>query len=507
MIAALDELRNVLPARFEGDDYQARRRAIDEQFRSGNEEALEALSKKAQSQNIALLRTPTGFAMAPMHEGKVVKPEVFNALPEAMRRDVETKIAGAREGAGPDPGAPAASSDKKRRGAAERAQRGRGQDRHPRCACTTCTHRVSDMPEAAAYLEAAGHDMVRNVGLFLATGEEENAIVKQPVDTAHDPRFRRYMVNVMAAQRRRRGGRAAGRGGQPHLRQPGRARRAHRPDGHAGHRFPAHQARRAAQGQRRLSAARCAPAAAVAVRLGSLKRAIKAREVRIEQPVETAGLISTQTLDPEPIPLDVKVVLFGDRELYYLLAAHDPGLPGVCSRCRPTSTTPSSARPRTTTPTPALIASVVKEHGLKPVDAAGVARVIDEGARLADDREKLSIEIGRISDIVREADYWSGQAKRKITSRQDVSRAIDEQIQRADRLRDRAQETINRGIVLVDTEGAKVGQINGLSVLQLGSFSFGRPSRITARVRLGAGPRRRHRARGQARRRRCTPRA
>src|SRR5207244_7458902 len=93
MIAVLDELRGVLPARFESDDYQSRRRAVDEQFRSGNEEALEALSKKAQSQNIALLCTPTGFAMAPMHEGKVVKPEAFSALPEAMRRDVENKIA------------------------------------------------------------------------------------------------------------------------------------------------------------------------------------------------------------------------------------------------------------------------------------------------------------------------------------------------------------------------------------------------------------------------------
>ena len=133
MIAALDELRNVLPARFESEDYQARRRAIDEQFRSGNEEALEALSKKAQSQNIALLRTPTGFAMAPMHEGKVVKPEVFNALPEAMRRDVETKIAALEKELGqmlerlPQ-------SDKKRRGPAQRAQRGGGQDCHPRCA-------------------------------------------------------------------------------------------------------------------------------------------------------------------------------------------------------------------------------------------------------------------------------------------------------------------------------------------------------------------------------------
>jgi predicted ATP-dependent protease len=88
---------------------------------------------------------------------------------------------------------------------------------------------------------------------------------------------------------------------------------------------------------------------------------------------------------------------------------------------------------------------------------------------------------------VREADYWSSQAKRKITTREDVAKAIDEQIQRADRLRDRAQETIARGIVLVDTEGAEVGRINGLSVIQLGAFAFGRPSRITARVRVGSG--------------------
>ena len=92
MVAAIDELRNVLPALFEGEDYQVRRRAIDEQFRSGHEEALEALNKKAQGQNIAILRTPTGFTMAPMHEGKVVKPEVFNALPEGMRREIESKV-------------------------------------------------------------------------------------------------------------------------------------------------------------------------------------------------------------------------------------------------------------------------------------------------------------------------------------------------------------------------------------------------------------------------------
>ena len=140
MIAALDELRNVLPARFESEDYQARRRAIDEQFRSGNEEALEALSKKAQSQNIALLRTPTGFAMAPMHEGKVVKPEVFNALPEAMRRDVETKIAALEKELGPGARAPAeVRQEAPRRSSASSTRRWPSPPSAMRC--TTCTPR------------------------------------------------------------------------------------------------------------------------------------------------------------------------------------------------------------------------------------------------------------------------------------------------------------------------------------------------------------------------------
>ena len=485
MIEALDELRGVLPARFEGEDYQVRRRAIDEQFRSGNEEALEALSKKAQSQNIALLRTPSGFAMAPMHEGKVVKPEVFNALPEAMRRDVENKIAALEKELGqvlerfP-------RTEKKRR-----AQLSELNEEVAKAAIRDALVElhtsVSDIAEAAGYLEAAGADMVRNVALFLATGEEENAIVKQSVDTARDPRFRRYMVNVMAANGEGGSGRAplveevnptygnlVGR--VEHIAQMGtlmtdflliRPGALHKANG----------------GYLLLDARRLllSPFAWEA-----LKRAIKAREIRVEQPMEAAGLMSTQSLDPEPIPLDIKVVLFGDRELYYMLAALDPDFSRMFkvqadfddSIKRSSENDNAYAR---------FIASVVKEHGLKPVDAAGVARIIDQGARLADDREKVSLELGRVADIVREADYWSGQAKRKITTRQDVARAVEEQIQRADRLRDRSQETINRGIVMVDTEGAQIGQINGLSVLQLGYFAFGRPARITARVRLGSG--------------------
>jgi lon-related putative ATP-dependent protease len=485
MVAALDELRSVLPALFESEDYQVRRRAIDEQFRSGQEEALAALNAKAQSQNIAILRTPTGFTMAPMHEGKVVKPEVFNALPEGMRKDVESKIEALQKELEtilermP-------KADKKRR-----AQLSELNEEVSRQAVQEALNDLiaafSDAPQALDFLRAAGFDLIRNVGLFLMTGEEENAIVKQSVDTARDARFRRYMVNVMVSNG---DGTSAGApvveelnpiygnivGRVEHIAQMGtlvtdflliKPGALHRANG----------------GYLLLDARKLllSPFAWEA-----LKRAIKAREIRIEQPTEMSGLISTQSLDPEPIPLDIRVVLLGDRELYYLLSAYDPDFSRLFkvqadfddTIARSSENDHAYAR---------LIASIVKEHNLKPFDAAGVARLIDEGARLAEDREKLSIEIGRIADIAREADYWSGEAKRKLTTRQDVARAIEEQIQRSDRLRDRAQETIARGVVLVDTEGAQVGQINGLSVLQLGSFAFGRPTRITARVRLGSG--------------------
>jgi lon-related putative ATP-dependent protease len=424
--------------------------------------------------------------MAPMHEGKVVKPEVFNALPETMRKDVEVKIETLqKELEAILERMPKA--DKKRR--SQLSELNEEVARHAvDAALDDLMAAFSDVPQVVDYLRAAGDDLTRNVALFLLSGEEENAIVRQPVDTARDARFRRYQVNVMVSNRSSPTGAPMIEELNPiygnivgrieHIAQMGTLV--------TDFLLIKPGALHAANGGYLLIDARKLLLSPFAWE--ALKRALKAKAVHIEQPSEAVGfsLISTQSLDPDPIPLDVRVVLFGDRELYYLLAAHDPDFAGLFkvqadfddTITRSSENDNAYAR---------VIASIIKEHGLKPLDAAAVARIIDEGARLADDREKLSIEIGRIADIVREADYWSGQAKRKVTTRQDVARAIEEQVQRADRLRDRAQETIARGVVLVDTEGSQIGQINGLSVIQLGSFAFGRPSRITARVRVGGG--------------------
>ncbi|MFO7297612.1 MAG: ATP-binding protein, partial [Pseudomonadota bacterium] len=409
----------------------------------------------------------------------------FNALPEEMRKNVQAKIeALQKELESILEQVP--KSDKQRRNRLTELNQEMAEGA-VREALNDVRNAFADVPQVLEYLDEAGKDLIRNVGLFLSQGDE-NELVKQSIDTSRDPRFRRYMVNVIVGDK-------DGKSGAPVLEEinPTFGNLIGRVEHIAqmgalvtDFLLIKPGALHKANGGYLLIDARKLLLSPFAWE--ALKRTIKAREIRIEQPWESLGLgmISTQTLDPEPIPLDVKVVLFGDRELYYLLAAFDPDFQGLFKVQADFDDTIDWS-PENNLAYARVIASIVAQHKLKPFDASGVARVIEEGARLADDREKLSIQLGRISDLVREADYWSSQAGREVTTREDVERAVTESIQRADRLRDRAQEIINRDIVFIDTEGAKVGQINGLSVLQLGTFSFGRPSRITARVRMGQG--------------------
>jgi predicted ATP-dependent protease len=485
MISAIDELRATLPALFEGDDYQARRRSIEEEYRAQQDGALESLNKKAQAQNITILRTPTGFAMAPMHEGRVVKPEIFQQLPDEMRRGVEVKIETLqRELEQVLEAVP--KSDKQRRAHLAGLHESMSQVA-TREALEELKSAFVDLPDVVAHLAATERDMVRNVALFLKGGDDDAALIKQPADTSRDPRYRRYLVNVLVGSD----------GGAPravptieelnptygnligridHVAQMGtlmtdflliKAGSMHRANG----------------GTLLIDARKMLLSPFT---WEALKRTLKSREIRIEQPAETVGIMTTQTLDPEPIPLDVKVILFGDRELYYMLSQDDPDFLGLFKVQadfddtieRSDDNDRAYAR---------VIASIVATHKLKPVDADGVARLIEQGARMASDRERLSIEVGHLSDLVREADFWSEKAGHKITSRTDVAQAITEQVQRADRVRDYAQEAIERSIVMIDTAGSKVGQINGLAVRQIGNFAFGGPTRITARVRAGQG--------------------
>jgi lon-related putative ATP-dependent protease len=218
----------------------------------------------------------------------------------------------------------------------------------------------------------------------------------------------------------------------------------------------------------------------------ALKRALQAGEIRIESLAQITSLISTVSLEPEPIPLNVKVVMIGERHVYYLLSWLDPEFDelfkvAVDFEDRVTRDAESDrgyAR---------LIASLVQRAGVRHFDRSAVAGVIERCARLADDNERLTGHMRSIGDLVEEADYFAGEAGRTTVTEEDVRQAIAAQVQRADRISRRLQEEIGRGTILIDTQGTKVGQVNGLAVVSLGGFAFGHPSRITARTRLGKG--------------------
>ncbi len=482
---AINELSTAVPAMFEGDDYQSRRRIIDEKYRTVQEEAFEALNEKAISQNIALMRMPTGFAMAPSHEGKVIKPEVFNAMPESVRTEIEDKIQALQD---------ELQDILERVPRLEKEHRGELRELKDEIADLAVRHSVenlqkkfADLQDVLDYLEDVNMDLIRNVDLFLTDRSEDGTPFGEAANLENDPRFRRYMVNTLVSSggTDRQGapiieelnpnyGRLIGR--SEHIAQMGtlvtdflllKAGALHRANG----------------GYLLIDAMKLLsnPYA-----WDALKRALREEAIRIEMPTEVTGIISTQTLDPDPIPLKVKIALFGDRQLYYLLSSADPEFEHFFkvqadfddTIDRTADNNREYAR---------LIASIVKKHSLKPIDADGVARMIERGSRLANDNRKLSVEIGKLADIVREADFWASEAGREIITREDVSRSIQESTHRADRLRHKGEEMITRDIVLIDTEGEKTGQINGLSVLSLGKLSFGRPTRITARVRVGAG--------------------
>ena len=218
----------------------------------------------------------------------------------------------------------------------------------------------------------------------------------------------------------------------------------------------------------------------------SLKRTLKSKELKMEALNESYSLISTVSLEPEPLKLDVKVVLFGHRRLYYLLCELDPDFKTLF-KVEADFEDEVDWTEDVHGDYASLLAGLIEKKELMPFDRTAVARVFDEGARMAGDREKLSTMADELADLLMESHHWAQERGAQVVAREDVQQALDQKVYRSARLRDRLQEGIVRELVYIDTEGAVTGQINGLSVLDTGNLRFGKPSRITATVEMGKG--------------------
>jgi lon-related putative ATP-dependent protease len=481
----VDELRTALPAAFESEEFANRKQVIEAEVKERHEKLVLELRKRAQERGVALLRTPMGFAIAPVKDGEVLSPEEFERLPEEERKrlaqNIEATQAEMQELIEQVPRLERDVRAKVKALIRDVAVAAVGN------LIDELKKRYAALPAVVAHLDAMQQDVLENVDDFLKPQEaaaSEAALAELGVLGRRD-RLRRYGVNVIVDHGGARGAPIVYEDHPTFLNLVGRIEHlaqfgALTTDFNL---IKAGALHRANGGYLVLDARNLLlqPYA-----YEGLKRALRAREIRIESLGQMLSLASTVSLEPEPIPLDVKVVLLGERLLYYLLDQIDPELHALFKVIVDfEEDVPRGAEGQLLYAR--LVAQVTKRERLRAFDRGAVAAVIDRGARIAGDAERLSTHMGELADLFREADYWAGAEGRDVVLAEDVERAVLAQERRAGRVRQRVLEEIRRGTILIDTRGERVGQVNGLSVLSLGRSSFGRPTRITARTRLGKG--------------------
>ncbi|MEA3375848.1 MAG: AAA family ATPase [Chloroflexota bacterium] len=491
----VQQFDTALSAAFESEEYQSRRQSIMEEFGEKQQRAFEELQQRARQENVRLIRTPTGLAVAPVREGEVLSPDEIQRLSEAEQEQLQAKVEEMQE---------ELQEILRQVPGWQRQMRERLNELNREMAnlaigglIDELREKYSEYPEVVEHLDAVQEDVVENAESFLpqqggqqgvqqqlqqmlqgGDGEGRQAMVREAL-------MRRYKVNVIVDNSESEYAPVIYEDNPTYQNLIGRIEHMarmgalmtdfHLIKGGALHR---------ANGGYLLLDARKVLTEPYAYE--ALKRAMDAGQIRIESLGRQLSLISTVSLEPEPIALDVKVGLYGNRLIYYLLTQRDPDFADLFKvqadfheqMDRDQENQQLYAR---------LISTMVHDAGLQPFDRGAVARLIEHSARMVGDSQKLSTKGEKLDDLLREANHWAEENGNSVVTADDVQRAIDAQIYRADRLRERMQEAILRDTVLIDTEGEGVGQVNGLSVIPLGDFMFGRPTRITARSRMGKG--------------------
>lgn len=474
----VDELVGVLPAALESDEFKARLRQIDQDFEQRQARAIQALREISEAQQVKLFEQPGEFTFAPLHDGQVLDIEAFNRLPESERKVIEEKVAALQAELSLILEEHVPQWQKERRNAirALRHETTRGVVRQ---LLSGLRSQFADLPAVIGYLDSVEREVIQNARDFL---KRESA---DAVAAGDQSAYRNYQVNLLVDNSSRQGAPVVFEdsptftalvGRIEHMAQFGalitdfnliRAGALHRANG----------------GYLVLDAHKLL---SQPFAWEGLKRILRAQELRIEALGQAWSLISTVSLEPEPLKLDVKVVLEGDRMLYYLLQAYDAEFPELFKVAADFEDRIARS-PENTERFIRLIATLIRKEGLRDFDRGGVAAMIDHSTRLAADGRKLSMRMRDILDLMQEADFFAGEAQQQCVGAAEVERAIQARIERADRVRDQLHEEIQRGVLNIATDGERIGQVNGLTVLDAGTFSFGLPARITATTRLGEG--------------------
>jgi lon-related putative ATP-dependent protease len=475
-------------AAFDSDEIRTRKQRLVMDVKERQERAFADLQRRAQERQVAVVRTDGGITTAPIVGGSIVDPPTFLQLPDVQQHLLR---AGMEVVGGELQVLLREFHDWGR----EHLERMKALDRETSAAVAKRV--IDDVRTKYAassaivdHLSQVEADVVDNAWSLLEAGSDGSVDVAlrqvfRPVPFEF-PVLRRYAVNVLIDN--------GGASGVPVVHEPNPTH----PNliGRIGHgaqfgvlvtdftQIKAGALHLACGGYLLLDALHLLrqPSA-----WEGLKRALRAREIRIESLGQFEGLVPTVSLEPDPIPLSTtKVVLIGERSIYGLLSRADPDFlelfKVIVDFDEAMERTPGSEARYAN-----LIASLVRKEDLRTLDRAAVARVIEHAARLTGQADKISVQMRPIADLLREADACAAAAGRDVISAELVQTTIDAGQRRAGRIRERLLEAVQEGRILIDCSGERVGQVNGLSVIAVGEHQFGHPTRITARVRVGKG--------------------
>jgi lon-related putative ATP-dependent protease len=480
MKSFVENARRALTKAFESEDYATKReetiRAVEEQ----RKKLIDQLNSEAQRQGFIIQTTPIGLLLIPIIKGKPVSDEELVALSAKTRQEIQEK----RERLESDlrnAMRQFADMDRKIHEELEKMNRD--------VALYAIGHSVADLnekykdiPDVAAYLKDVQNDILDNLSQFIK-GSEESPHAPVPVPWMKEAPFKKYEVNVIVDNSDAKGAPVVMEFNPTYQNLFGRVEK----EAQFGALITDFTMIRGGSLHKANGGYLILPVEELLINPFSydgLKRALKNEHITIEELEERLGFITTRSLKPEPIPLDVKVVLIGDPYLYHQLYVLDMEF-NQLFKVKADFDTTMDRTAENVQQYAAFVCTLCQKENLKHLDGSGLAKLVEYSSRLAEDQQKLSTRFAEVADIIREANFYAAQENSDFVNGAHVKKAIEEKVYRSKLIQEKIQEMITRGVLLIDTDTEKTGQVNGLSVIDLGDFAFGSPSRVTASVGLG----------------------
>lgn len=481
----LARVKDELSKAFSSEEYQTQKKKMVEEGRVKQQKVFETISQEARKQGFTLQMTPVGPALIPLVDNRPMEESEYLALEETTRTELETKRADLRKKlqAGFEKASRVEQQTVER---LKKADKDIGEFTVSRLFAPLFDE-CSDLPKIGQYLTDLKTYTLDNLELFKGTEEPVHPVFGVPVSQVVGGRnpFLPFQINVFVDNSTAKG--------PPVVIEPnpnfgnmfGKIERRFLFGGYlSDHTMLKPGALSLANGGYLLLSAQD-----VLTNPGvwpALKRAIKNKEIRIEDPFEQFGLIAPQGMRPEPIPITVKIILIGDALVYQLLSMYDENFWEIF-KVKADFNFEIEKTEQNMLDYAAFIAGCCEECEARPFDPSGVAKTIEYSARIVADQEKLSSRFAQIKELIEEANYWASKDNARFIKASHVQKAIDEKLFRHNLIEERIQDMINRGTIMIDAEGTVVGQVNGLSIYALGDITFGKPSRITAKTFMGRG--------------------